>query len=77
MVGRRAGDGRDAVDKLGPEQNVGIGKHALLERDNDELRVGEVRLDHAPDVLCMAQVQRCVHLCTACRHMRAFSRMLD
>ena len=57
-----ARDGRDAVHELGTEDNVGVAEHALLERDHDELGVGEVRLDHAPDILGVAQVQRGIHL---------------
>ena len=57
-----ARDGRDAVHKLGAEDDVGVAEHALLERDHDELGVGEVRFDHAPDVLRVAQVQCGIHL---------------
>lgn len=57
-----ARDGRDAVHKLGAEDDVGIAEHALLQGDHDELRVREVRLDHVPDVLRVAQVQRGIHL---------------
>ena len=57
-----ARDGGDAVDELGAEDDVGITKHALLQADHDELGVGEVRPDHAPNVLRVAQVQRSVHL---------------
>ena len=66
----RAGDGRDAIHKLGPEDDVGVAEHALLQRHHDELGVGEVRLDHAPDVLRVAQVQRSIHL-----HRRAVLKL--
>ena len=55
-------DGGHAVHELGAEDDVGVAEHALLERDHDELGVGEVRLDHAPNVLGVAQVQRSIHL---------------
>jgi len=42
----------------------GVGPH-LLERHDNELRVREVRADHAADVLRVAQVQRGVHLVVA------------
>ena len=58
----RARDCRDAVHKLGAEDDVGVAEHALLERDHNELGVGEVRLDHAPNVLGVAQVQSSIHL---------------
>ena len=47
----RLGNRRDAIDKLGAEKHVGVVEHALLERDDKELRLLEVRLDHRPDVL--------------------------
>lgn len=61
-AGGGAGDGGDAVDELGAEQHVGVVEHALLQGHHDELGLREVRLDHAPDVLRVAQVQRRIHL---------------
>ena len=57
-----ARDGRDAIHELGAEDDIGVIEHALLQGDHDELRVREVGLDHVPDVLRVAQVQRRIHL---------------
>ena len=57
-----ARDGGHAIHELGAEDDVGVAEHALLERDHNELGVGEVRLDHPPNVLGVAQVQGSVHL---------------
>ena len=62
---RVAGDGRDPVDEFGAEDDVGIVEHALLEAHHDELTLGEVGFDHVPDVLSVAQIQRCIHLVDA------------
>ena len=40
-TGRHA---RDGVDEPGAEDDVGVVEHALLERDDEELRLREVRL---------------------------------
>ena len=60
--GHRPGDGGHAVDEFGPEDAVGVVEHALLQGHHNELRIGEVRADHATDVLRVAQVQRGVNL---------------
>mmetsp|Transcript_45018 Transcript_45018/g.75101 ORF Transcript_45018/g.75101 Transcript_45018/m.75101 type:complete len:345 (+) Transcript_45018:383-1417(+) len=60
--GDRARHRRHAVDELCAVDHVGVAEHALLERDDDELRLREVCLDHAADVLRVAEIQRRVHL---------------
>lgn len=61
-VGYSSGHSRHAIHKFGPVDDVGVVEHALLERDNNELRVGKMSLDHPAYVLCMAQIQCCIHL---------------
>lgn len=46
-----APDGADAVDKLRPEDDVGVVEHAFLERDHDELARAEMGLEHGANVL--------------------------
>ena len=50
------------IDKFGAENDIGIVKHSLLERDHKELGVLEVILEHAANVLSMAQIQSSVDL---------------
>ena len=50
------------VHELGPEEDVGVVEHAVLEGHHDELGVLEVGLQHVPDVLGVAQVKGSVHL---------------
>ena len=50
------------VDKLCAKEDVGIVEHAVLERDDNELGVLEVSLEHEPDILRVRQIQRRVHL---------------
>lgn len=69
-----ASDGGDAVHEFGAEDDVGVAEHALLQGHHYELGVGEVRLDHAADVLRVAQVQRSIHLH---RHKMAHIRALN
>ena len=57
-----ARDCGDAIYELGPEDDVRIAEHALLERNYNELGIGEVRFDHAANVLCMTQVKSCIAL---------------
>ena len=45
-----------------PEDAVRILEHAVLQRDNNELRALESSLDEAADVLCVRQIQRCIDL---------------
>ena len=52
----------DAIHKLGAEDDAGILEHALFERHNQKLRLREVLLDHAPNVLRVAQIQSRIHL---------------
>ena len=40
-----------SINKLSPEDNIGIVKHPFLEGDNDELRTSEVCLQHLSNVL--------------------------
>eukprot|EP00966_Prymnesium_polylepis_P106381 2463955-Prymnesium_polylepis.2 len=47
----RAGDRGDAIDELRTEDHIGIVEHALFVRDDKELRLLEMRLDHRPNVL--------------------------
>mmetsp|Transcript_761 Transcript_761/g.2465 ORF Transcript_761/g.2465 Transcript_761/m.2465 type:complete len:274 (+) Transcript_761:1157-1978(+) len=61
-AGHRASHGANAIHKLGPEEDVGVVEHPLLERHDDELRVGEVALEHRADVLRVGQVQRGIDL---------------
>ena len=56
------GDCRDTIHKLGSKDNIGIVEHALLQGHHYELRVGEVGLDHPPNILSMAQIQCSVNL---------------
>lgn len=44
------------------EDDVCVVEHALLQGHDDELRLREVRADHAPNVLGVAQVERRIHL---------------
>ena len=74
LVRGRPRHGRHAVDKLGAVQHVRIGEHALLQGDHDELREREVLLDHAPNVLRVAQVQRGVHLQARARQQSSLQR---
>lgn len=53
---------RTSIDKLRAEEHVGVLEHALLERHDDELRVLEVVFDHRANILCVAQVERRIHL---------------
>lgn len=62
FAGCHDGDDAGALGEAGAEDAVGVLEHAVLERHYDELRVLEARLDDAPDVLRVAQVQRRVHL---------------
>jgi hypothetical protein len=55
-------DGGHPVHKLGAEEDVGVVKHPVLERDDDELGAPEVSLQHVADVLGVTQVQGRVHL---------------
>jgi len=52
----------DSIHKLCLEENIGVVKHAIFERDHDELRVSEVGSQHLPNVLCVREVQGCIHL---------------
>ena len=51
-----------SVDELGPEQNVGVVEHAVLERHHDELGALEVGLEHVANVLGVTEIQGRVHL---------------
>ena len=45
-----------------PEEDVSVLKHAILEGDNNELRVFEMSSQHLPDILSVRQVQSRVYL---------------
>lgn len=53
---------RDTVNELGPIDDIGIVEHAFLQGYNNELGVGEVSLDHPPNILSVAQIQGCINL---------------
>ena len=57
MLRRRPRDRRHAVHELRPEDDVRVVEHALLERDDDELRRLEVGPEHDADVLRVGQVE--------------------
>lgn len=61
-AGHRAGHGRHSVHELGPEDHVGVGEHALLQGDDQELRTRKMRPQHVSDVLGVREVERGVHL---------------
>lgn len=50
------------IHKLSAIDDIGVVEHAFLQGDNNELRVGEVGFDHAPNVLSVTQIQRSVNL---------------
>lgn len=54
-------DGGYTIHKLCLVENIGIIEHAVLERDNDELRFSEVGAKHLPDVLCVREIESCVY----------------
>ena len=54
---RRPRDRRHAIHELRPEDDVRVVEHALLERDDDELRRLEVGAEHHADVLRVRQVE--------------------
>ena len=63
---RGPGDRRDAIEEFGAEDDVGIVEHTLLQGDHNELGIREVLPDHASNVLCVAEVKRCIHLHHRC-----------
>ena len=56
------GDCGDTINKLCLEENVGVVEHSVLQRDNYELRVSEVRAQHLADVLGVGEIQCSVYL---------------
>jgi len=48
--------------ELDLKQNVCIAEHALLQRDDQELRLRKVLLDHLAYVLGVLQVERRIYL---------------
>ena len=53
---------RSPVPESSPKQNIGIGKQAFLERDDNELTAFEAISEELPDVLCVLQVESGVNL---------------
>ena len=62
IVRRHPGDSRDAVDKLGPIEDVCILEHAVFQRDNDKLTLFEMTLQHRSNILRVGQVKRGINL---------------
>lgn len=52
---------RHSVDELGAEQHVGVIEHAVLQGNNDELGLFEMRLQHVSDVLRMTEIKGGIH----------------